>query len=135
MDGDHAARNGHKETTMFNTKTLLAAASLAVLTAAGLGSASAAPRDVRHDRQDVRQDIRHDRQALRQDRRDTRFEHRGFVDRLRIADALRFHRYRMIGDPYFVHGRYVVRTHDRFGRVVFVQVDPYSGAFLREIIL
>ena len=63
---------------MFNTKTLLAAASLAVLTAAGLGSASAAPRDVRHDRQDVRQDIRHDRQALRQDRRDTRFEHRGF---------------------------------------------------------
>ena len=54
---------------------------------------------------------------------------------MRIADSLRFHRYRMIGDPYFVHGRYVVRTHDRFGRIVFVQVDPYSGAFLREVIL
>ena len=35
---------------------------------------------------------------------------------LRVAETLRFHRYRMIGDPYFFHGRYVVRTHDRFGR-------------------
>jgi hypothetical protein len=32
-----------KEMTMFNTKTLLAAASLAVLSAAGVGSAIAAP--------------------------------------------------------------------------------------------
>jgi hypothetical protein len=29
----------------------------------------------------------------------------------------------------------VVRTYDRFGHVVFVQVDPYSGAFIREMIL
>ena len=31
--------------------------------------------------------------------------------------------------------RYVpeLRTHDRFGRLVFVQIDPYSGAFLGEI--
>ena len=63
---------------MFSTKKLLAAASLAVISAAGIGAASAAPWD---------------------------------------------------------HGRYVVRTHDRFGRVVFVQVDPYSGAILREVIL
>ncbi len=51
------------------------------------------------------------------------------------STPLRVHNYRVIGDPYFVHGRYVVRTHDRFGRIVFVQVDPYSGAFLREVIL
>jgi hypothetical protein len=39
----------------------------------------------------------------------------------------------MIGEPYFIHDRYLVRTHDRFGRIVFVQVDPYSGAFIREV--
>ena len=122
---------------MYNIKTLLAAASLAVLAAAG--TASAAPWEGRHDRQDVRQELRHDRQDLRHDRRelrrDMRVERRGYVNRIRIADGLRFHRYSMIGDPYFVHGRYVVRTHDRFGRIVFVQVDPYTGAFLREVIL
>jgi Ni/Co efflux regulator RcnB len=123
---------------MFNTKTLLAAASLAVLTAIAAPAASAAPWEVRHDRQELRhdrQDLRHDRRELRHDRRVDRFEHRSYVNRIRIAEGLRFHRYRMIGDPYFVHGRYVVRTHDRFGRTVFVQVDPYTGAFLREVIL
>ena len=50
---------------------------------------------------------------------------------VRLEQSLRFHRYRMIGEPLFVHGRYVVRSHDRFGRIVFVQVDPYSGAFIR----
>jgi Ni/Co efflux regulator RcnB len=121
---------------MFNTKTLLAAASLAVLTAVAAPAASAAPWEVRQDRQELRhdrQDLRHDRRELRHDMRADRFEHRGYVNRLRIAEGLRFHRYRMIGDPYFVHGRYVVRTHDRFGRTVFVQVDPYSGVFIREV--
>ena len=112
---------------MYSTKILLAAASLAVLTAAGMAGASAAPWDVRHDRME----LRHDRADLHRDLR----EHRGYVERMRIVDTLRVHNYRVIGDPYFVHGRYVVRTHDRFGRIVFVQVDPYSGAFLREVIL
>jgi len=98
---------------MFSTKTILAAASLAV--AAGIGSASAAPWD-RHDW-----------------RGHERSEHRAFVDRVRLAEVLRFHRYRMIGEPYFIHDRYVVRTHDRFGRIIVVQVDPYSGAFIREV--
>ncbi len=109
------------KTGMFNTKVILAAASLAVLSAAGISGAAAAPWEVRHDRHELRHGPRVDRRA--------------HVDRIRIADALRLHRYRVIGDPYFVHGRYVVRTHDRFGRVVFVQVDPYSGAFVREVIL
>jgi hypothetical protein len=119
---------------MYSKKTLLAAAALAVLSAAGIGAASAAPWEVRHDRQELRhdrQDLRHDRREFR---RDVRIEHRrAFVDRIRIADSLRFNHYRVIGDPYFVHDRYVVRTHDRFGRIVFVQVDPYSGAFVREV--
>jgi hypothetical protein len=39
----------------------------------------------------------------------------------------------ILGEPNFVHNRYVVGTHDRFGRAVFVQVDPYYGAFIREV--
>jgi hypothetical protein len=116
--------NGIKETIMFSTKTILAAASLAVLSAIGIGTAGAAPWDhngYHHGWRD------------RAYERHERFEHRAFVDRMRITETLRFHRLRMIGEPYFVHDRYVVRTHDRFGRIVFVQVDPYSGAFVRVI--
>jgi hypothetical protein len=109
-----------KEMTMSNMKTILAAASLAVLSAAGIGAAAAQPWDHHFARE-------------RAWERHERFEHRAYVDRVRLSEALRFHRYRMIGDPYFVHGRYVVRTHDRFGRIVFVQVNPYSGAFIGEV--
>ena len=108
---------------MSSMKKLLAAASLAVVSAIGLGTASADPWD--HGRTSGWHDRAFDRHA--------RFEHRAFVNHMRVAETLRFHRLRMIGDPYFVHGRYVVRTHDRFGRIVFVQVDPYSGAFVREV--
>lgn len=120
---------------MFNTKTLIAAASLAVIAAAGIGSASAAPWDVRHDRQEIRRDMRDLRQDRRELYRDTHFAHHPYVERFRVVDNLRFHRYSVIGNPYWMHGRYVVRTHDRFGRLVFVQIDPYSGRFVREVIL
>lgn len=39
----------------------------------------------------------------------------------------------ILGEPSFVHNRYVVRTHDRFGRTVVIQADPYNGAFIREV--
>ena len=107
---------------MFSTKNILAAASLAVLSVAGIGGGAAAPWDHHGDRFDRRDGYRHER-----------IERRAFVDRVRLEQSLRFHRYRAIGAPYFVHDRYVVRTHDRFGRVVFVQVDPYNGAFIREV--
>ena len=109
---------------MSNMKTILAAASLAVLSAAGIGGAAAQPWDRYGDHQFARE---------RAWERHERFEHRAYVDRVRLEQALRFHRYRMMGEPMFVHGRYVVRTHDRFGRIVFVQVDPYTGAFVREM--
>src|SRR5438445_11766974 len=102
---------------MSSMKTFLAAASLAVLSAAGLGSASAQAWDRYGD---------HHRAWVRHER----FEHRAYVDRMRIAETLRFHRLRMIGDPTFVHGRYVVRPRDRFGRLVFVQEDPCRGGFV-----
>ena len=110
---------------MSNMKTILAAASLAVISATGFGSAAAQPWG----------HWDHDGWRDRAWERHERFEHRAYMDRLRLAHALRFYNYRMIGDPIFVHGRYVVRTYDRFGRIVFIQVDPYSGAFIREVIL
>src|SRR3569623_666410 len=104
---------------MFNMKTLLKAASLAVLTTAGLGAglgtASAAPWDHRYDRYDNRYDHRGwDRHGW--------MDRRAFVSRWRVAEALRFDRYRVASDPFFLHGRYGVRVHDRFGRPVLVQV-------------
>ena len=94
---------------MYSKKTLVAAAALAVLSLAGAGSASAAPW------------MHHPVMA-----------HRHHVDRLRIDEALRLHHYRVIGAPYFFHNHYLVRTHDRFGRLVVVEVDPFTGAFLGE---
>ena len=124
-----------KETQMFNMKTLLKAASLAALTAAGLGvglgTASADPWDHRYDhRTNDRYDNRYDHRGW--DRHD-RMDRGAFVGRWRVAEALRFHRYRVASDPFFLHGRYVVRVHDRFGRPVLVQVNPYTGAFIRVL--
>lgn len=107
---------------MYSTKTLLKAATLAVLAAAGLGISGASAAPWNHDRGYDRSWQRHER-----------MEHRAFVNRWRVADSLRFHRYRVMSDPFFFHGRYVVRVHDRFGRPVLVQVDPYTGAFIRRL--
>lgn len=105
---------------MFNSKILLAAAALAVSSLAG--TANAAPWDHRFDnRFDHRPGpaVRHE-------------FHRPYVERVRIYDNLRLRHYRGIGDPYFVRGHYVVRSVNRSGRTVFVEVDPYSGAFIGE---
>ena len=58
--------------------------------------------------------------------------HQPIVLRERVYDTLRLHHYRGVGMPVFVHGHYVVKSFNRFGRVVFVEVDPYTGAFLGE---
>jgi hypothetical protein len=109
-----------KETNMFSTKNILAAASLAILSAAGIGSAAAAPWN--HDRFD-----RHDRYE--------RMDYRAHatVSRWRIAETLRFRGLRMVSEPTFFHGRMVVRAHDRFGRTLIVHVNPYSGDVMRVI--
>ena len=107
---------------MVSTKTVFAAAALAVITAAGTVGASAAP----VDRHAARVDHRIDRHAARIDHR---IHHRRYVDRARLNRVLLARHYRVIGDPYFLGDRYVVRTHDRFGRVVLVRIDPWTGAF------
>jgi hypothetical protein len=95
---------------MYNIKTLVAAAAMAVAMAAGASGASAAPWDHRPV-------IGHDRPL---------------VIRERVFDTLRFHHYRGMGAPLFIRGHYVVRSYDRFGHIVFVEVDPYTGAFIGE---
>ncbi len=62
------------------------------------------------------------------------YRNRRFVGRDHIFMELRRRHYtRFVGDPYWFQGRYVVRAYDRFGRVVFVEVNPYTGAFIGVI--
>ena len=103
---------------MYNIKTLVTAASMAVAMAAGVTGANAAPWDHRPILRHERQEVRH---------------YRELVTRDRVLQTLRFHHYRGIAAPVFVHGHYVVRSHNRFGRVVFVEVNPYTGAFIGEM--
>jgi hypothetical protein len=109
------------ETTMFAMKfaprALLAATALAALTAIGLGTAEAQPRDVHRGPVARHEVMRHD-------------VRRPYVAHARVYETLRLHRYVGLGNPYFFHGRYVVRSHDRFGRTVLVQIDPWTGRFL-----
>ena len=113
---------------MIITKTLLTAVAAGLFATA----ANAAPFEhrvpapvVRHEiRQDVRQDFRRDYRDFRRDDQMVRHE--------RVLETLRFHHYRVMGRPIFVHGHYVVKTFNRFGRPVFVEIDPYTGAFRGE---
>ena len=101
---------------MYSRKILIAAAALAVAAAGGM--ASAAPWNQTHNGWNTRHEAH--------------LDHRPPVARERVFETLRFHHYRNIGDPYFVRGHYVVRSRDRFGHPAFVEVDPWSGAFIGE---
>ncbi len=98
-----------------NIKTMLSAAATAlVLTVGGVSAADAAP---------FHGGFYHDRGRVeRVDRR--------IVDHRVVFDTLRTRHIRYVGTPYFVRGHYVVRSFDRFGHVTFVEVNPYSGAFI-----
>ena len=111
---------------MDSTKILLAAAMLAIAMAGGV--ANAAPWDNR-----AAPAGRHelDRREIRQER-DGRHDVRRMVDRGHVFATLRMHHYRGLGDPIFVRGHYVVKVAGRFGRPLFVEIDPYTGAFIGE---
>jgi len=57
-------------------------------------------------------------------------ERRVVVDHRVVFETLRGRHIRYVGAPYFVRGHYVVRSFDRFGRVSFVELNPYTGAFI-----
>lgn len=110
---------------MNTKKTLLTIVALAALTVTGLGTASAQPRH--HDR--YGRDVRVERHVVIE-RPAYRPVVRPYVSRDNIYRTLRAHRYVGIGSPYFLRGQYVVRSHDRFGRVVLVRVDPWTGRYM-----
>ena len=102
-------------------KTLLGALTLAALTALGLGAASAQPR---HFERDIRVE-RH--VTVERDLRGPDFRRAVDAD---VYRTLRMHRFTGLGRPYYVRGQYVVRSQDRFGRIVLVRIDPCTGRFL-----
>jgi len=109
-------------------KTLLATLALAALTVTGLGAASAQPRQ--HDRFD--RDVRVERHVVIE-RPAYRPVMRAHVTRAQVHRTLRNHRFVGIGNPHFLRGQYVVRSQDRFGRIVLVRLDPWTGRFMGVI--
>ncbi|MBV9548258.1 MAG: hypothetical protein JO256_01135 [Alphaproteobacteria bacterium] len=90
---------------------------MAALTAAGIGGADA---QVFHRGPVVMHRDVLQREVMR----------RPVVMRARVFETLRMHRLVALGEPYFFHGRTVVRGRDRFGRLVLVELDPWTGRFL-----
>jgi len=77
-------------------------------------------RDWRDDRGNWHND--HDRYWQRD------FGNRGFAARDRIFFELKRQGYvRYTGEPYWFQGRYVIRTFDRWGHPIFVEINPYTG--------
>mgnify|MGYP001546909414 CR=1 FL=1 len=114
---------------MLNKKTLMAA--VAVLTLFGANGAMAADRD-RDGRPDRSWAEHHDRDGFHD--RYWKPGFRAYIGHDRVFVNLRNRGYvRFVGNPYFYHGRYVVRSYNRFGKVVFVEVNPYTGGFIGEI--
>jgi len=59
------------------------------------------------------------------------FRNRGFMDADAIFRMLRRHNYTAFeGAPFWYHGRYIVRSYDRRGNVVMIEVNPYTGLYI-----
>src|SRR5262245_54422157 len=115
-------------------KTLLASATLALVTIAGAATASAAPVhgtmhpslqtnaaiSIQYRAPDLR-DFRNDR--------DDRWNRRVVSDRVILAN-LRAMNLRAIGEPRLMRNRIVVRAVGRFGRVVIAEFNPYTGRLI-----
>jgi hypothetical protein len=119
---------------------LTAAAATATLLVAGSSTASAGYWRNHHyycsshDRDcDGRKDNswgeRHDYDGYKDNRRYDRRVTRAIIGHDRVYSVVRAHRYRYIGAPYWYRGHYGVRAYDPYGKIVFVGVDPYSGAW------
>jgi hypothetical protein len=102
-------------------KILMAAATATVLAVGAAGSVDAAPIYVTHGMHDHWNDRR------------VVTTRRVVVEHRVVFDTLRIHRVRFVGNPHFVRGHYVVRSYDRFGRAAFVEVNPYTGAYIGAI--
>jgi len=108
-------------------KVLIAAAAVMTLAGATNGAMAA---DRNHD--GIRDNSRLERVVMHD--RYWKPGYRNYIARDRVFVTLRGRGYtRFIGDPYFYQGRYVVRSYNRFGNVVFVEINPYTGGFIGEV--
>tara|TARA_R110000824_G_scaffold390760_2_gene587488 strand:+ start:176215 stop:176700 length:486 start_codon:yes stop_codon:yes gene_type:complete len=85
-------------------------------------------RDVRRDHRDVRRDHRDARRHYREARRDYRHMKRHSFNHWR--PGLERHHYRGFGRPVFHDHYYRVRAFDRYGRIVFLSVNAYTGVVI-----
>jgi hypothetical protein len=97
-------------------KILTAAAAATVLSLAGLSAADAAPF--------------HGGYGYHNDRGRVERIDRRIVEHRVVFNQLRGRHIRFSGNPYFVRGHYVVRSFDRFNRVTFIEVNPYTGQII-----
>jgi len=139
------------ETTMKIRNLLLTAAAAAILTTTG---AVARPHDRDRDaRPDHSWAERHDRDGFNdawrgrpgwhwRDGRGWHGDHDRYwrhgygpyLGRDRFFFELRRAHYnRFNGDPFWYQGYYVIRTYDRLGRPIMVELNPYTGAVIGVI--
>ena len=129
-------------------KTLLASATLALVTIAGAAASAAPVHAAMHpslqnsaaisiqyrapDPRDFRNDGNFlDNRDFRNDR-DDRFGRRIVSDRVILAN-LRAANLRAVSNPRFVRGRLVVQAMGRFGRIMTVEFNPYTGRMIGVI--
>jgi len=59
------------------------------------------------------------------------YRDRNFIDADTIFRMLRKRHYSQFeGAPFWYHGHYIVRSYDRRGNVVMIEVNPYTGMYV-----
>jgi hypothetical protein len=59
------------------------------------------------------------------------YRDRTFVDDEIVLRGLKRHHYTQFeGRPFWFHGRYLVKSFDRRGNVIMIEVNPYTGAYV-----
>jgi len=131
-------------------KILLAAAAAAALTTSGAALAAPSHYDGRVQVADARWDgnhrdfrdhrghrdhdrwNRHDRKWNKHDRgrHYGHYKYRRHVSHDHIYNVLRSRHFHRFGVPQYHRGHYGVHAYDRYGRLVFVNVNPYTGSYL-----
>lgn len=60
-----------------------------------------------------------------------KYRDRTYVDHDVVFRALKKRHFSQFeGQPFWFHGRYLVRSYDRRGRLVMIEVNPYTGAYV-----
>jgi hypothetical protein len=118
---------------MTKLKHILSGTVLGLALIAGSGSAAFARDYDDYGHHDCDRD--HDRSCDRdhdryRDHDYDRDRHARYAPYDRVYFEIGRHHYRHYGEPFWYHGTYVVRAYDPYGRLVFVRVDPYTGAWL-----